>query len=427
MRILETSKKHEEYIINMRRHFHEYPELSGLEENTIARIAKELDEIGVEYVEIPNGGILAKINGSSSDGKAVLLRADCDALPVQESADNLMPGGRTCVSKNEGIMHACGHDGHTAMLLGASKVLKERQDEIQGTVYLCFERGEEGAGCYGHIFSYLDRHNIHIDSVYGTHLLATMDAGKMGINDEGMMAGFMWFEIEIEGRGGHGSRPDLANNPIDCFVAIYHRLEALRLTKISPYKTCTYSIGTLNAGTVGNVIPQTLSFSGSLRTLDYKGVGMKFRNEFQNVINKICEAYDCIPHYHYWSLPSPGVVNDAQCAQFARKVIGQELGDKNVTTCEPWLASESFGLYLMQWPGVFAFLGTKNEAIGVGADHHNPAFDIDESVLVKGTAAAVTYALEYLKAEHVTDSTRQMSFREYLEFSEQSHRIKEWY
>ncbi len=429
MKNLEIAKKYEDYIISMRRYFHEHPELSSMEDKTVERLSKELTDMGIEHVIIPNGGILATIKGKKPGDKAVLLRADIDALPVQETPDNLKKGMRTCISQNNGVMHACGHDGHMAMMLGTCKILMERLDDIEGTIYICFERGEEGTGNVKYIFPYIEKNNIHIDSVYGTHLLSTLETGKLGINDEGMMAGAMGFTITIEGNGGHGSRPDQANSPIDCFVAIYQRLESLRLTKIDPFKTCTYSVGVLQSGNVGNVIPQTLTFGGTMRTFDRDGVGMKFYEEFKKAVDGICAAYDCTPTYEVYNLPGYAVVNDPESAQFARKVIGEEIGPENVVLPEPWMASESYSQYLLQWPGVFAFMGMKNERKGVGAAHHNQAFDIDESVLVTGAAASATYAIEFLKHPGLVSSKydEKISFKEYLRRSGREDEISELY
>ncbi|MBQ8604504.1 MAG: amidohydrolase [Oscillospiraceae bacterium] len=416
MKNFEIAKKHEDYIIEMRRHFHENPELSGQEFKTMEKICQELDSMGIEYVVIPNGGILAKIVGGKDGEKAVMLRADIDALPVQETPDNLKEGMRTCISKVPGVMHACGHDGHIAMLLGAAKVLTERKEEIEGTVYLCFERSEETSSeaSADYIFAYIEKEGIEINSIYGTHLLATAPTGYVGINDGGMMAGAFVFGVEIEGAGGHGSRPDQANNPMDAFVAIYQRMQAIRVAKVNPFETCTYSIGQLQGGQAWNVIPQKLTFAGNMRTFDRDGAGMTFRREFEKAIVDICKAYDCKPTFLQWGLPGYGTVNDATHAQFARKVIAAEVGADCVGTVEPWMASESYSRYLLQWPGVFAFLGMQNDEKGVGAAHHNQAFDIDEDVLAKGAASAATYAIEYLKATDLPKGGRKVSFKEVL-------------
>ena len=428
MTIYEDAKRYNDYIISMRRYFHENPELSGKEINTMKVIGEELSKIGIDYVEVENGGILAKITGPKP-GRTVLLRADCDALPVQEKEVNLSCK-RTCVSKNPGVMHACGHDSHMAMLLGTAKILKDKQDEIEGTVYLCFERSEEGASNENakYLFAYIEKNGIHIDSAYGTHLLSTMETGKLAINDEGMMAGVLPFDITIEGRGGHGSRPDQSINPIDAFTAIYQGMNALRLTRVDPYKTLTYSVGVLEGGAVANVIPQPVRFAGTMRTFDVAGRGMVFHDEFKKIVDNTCRAYNCTPTYNRYTKPNLPVVNYPVMAKFARDVIGKEIGRENVCQYEPWMASESFGQYIYMWPGVFAFLGMKNPEKGIGAAHHNQNFDIDEDVLFKGRAASATYAIEFLKQGPDTKGmARYNSFKDLLKFLEREKEIPELY
>ena len=414
MQYLEAAKKYESEIIALRRMFHEWPELSGKEEETVARICAELDKIGVEYTVVPQGGVLAKITGGKNSGKAVLLRADMDALPVTETADNLIMGARSCVSKNEGVMHACGHDGHVAMLLGAAKILKEHAAELEGTVYLCFERGEEGGGNVRFLFAHIEKQGIQIDSVFGLHLLADLPSGQFAVNDGAMMAGIMWFTILLEGKGGHGSRPDEANSPIDCFAAIYQRLQAMRVSKLSPFETCTYSIGSVNSGARGNVIPQTLTFSGTMRAFDRDGVGMQFHKELRSTVDSLAQAYGCKATYKNYELPGLAVVNDKKTAVWCRELLGTLVGAENVGTAQPWMASESYAQYLEQWPGVFAFLGISNPEKGVGAAHHHPAFDLDEDVLATGAAAAAAYAAQYLANAAKLPGGRKMTYRQLL-------------
>ncbi len=413
MNILELAKKYESYIIEQRRYFHENPELSEMEFETLKAIQKELDAMGIEWIEVEDGGILAFINGAK-EGRTVLLRADIDALPVQETPDNLKPGMRTCVSKVPGVMHACGHDGHISMQLGAAKILLEKKDELEGRVILCFERSEEGGSGkvkVSKIFKYIEDNNIEIDTVYGTHMLSTAPSGLVAINDEGMMAGVMPFDITIEGRGGHGSRPDQSINPIDAFWAIYGGLQQLRLTKIDPYKALGYSVGVLEAGKVSNVIPQTCRFAGTMRTYDTDDAGVVFYEAFKNLVENTCKAYNCVPTYNRFSKPGYATVNDPVMAQWARKTLAKELGEGVVGTWEPWMASESYGSYLRQWPGVFVFVGCRNEEKGVGAAHHNQAFDLDEDVLYLGAAGAATYAIEYLK-DNTLKGGRIRTFKE---------------
>ena len=427
----ELAKKYEDYIISMRRYFHENPELSDHEDATVDRLSEELKKLGVEHVVVPRGGILATIKGPADkdSGKTVLLRADIDALPVQESDTVLFDKPRTVKSKNDGVMHACGHDGHMAMLLGATKILLDRKDDIEGTVILCFERGEEVTGNVRYIFKYMEDTGLDkkIDSCWGIHLLSTLETGKVAINDTNMMAGAMGFDVTLEGRGGHGSRPDQSISPVDAFAAIYQGLEGIRLRKIDPYKTLTYSVGKLSAGLQGNVIPDECTFGGTMRTFDRDGAGMVFYNAFKKLIEDTADAYDCTVRYNRFAMPGYAVVNDPECAQFARKVLKEELGDCVIDNAEPWMASESFSRYLLQWPGVFAFIGMKNDEKGVGAAHHNRYFDIDEDVLVKGAAGAATYAIEFLKSDIDNSKKPHMTFKEILVKGGMRAELKELY
>ncbi len=394
MTMLDRAKKYENYIISLRRYFHENPELSGEEDNTIGKIAEELDSMGIEYVDIKPGGILAKISGGSEGEKTVLLRADVDALLVDETEENLRQK-KTCVSKKSGVMHACGHDGHTAMLLGAAKILTEKRNEINGTVYLCFERGEENTDDCLALFRYMDEHGINPDTAFAIHLLSSLPSGKTVINDGAMMAGNMSFYVTITGEGGHGSRPDEANSPIDCFTAIYQRFQSLRLARVSPFEALTYSVGFLKAGTQSNIIPKTLEFSGMIRYFNSELEDV-VAEEFKKMIEGIASAYGCSIDYKL-GLTNPPVINCSKYAQIARTVASREIGEENVIASEPWMASESFANYLRKWNGVMSFIGIKNEELGTGSPNHSPEFDIDEAVLKNGSAVAAAYALEFLK------------------------------
>lgn len=397
MRIAELAKGQEDYIISMRRYFHEHPEVTGKEFHTLQRIAEELDAMELPYVEIPEGGILATLQGKDS-GKAVLLRAELDALAICEPEENLA-GKRVCRSQTEGVMHACGHDGHIAMLLGAAKVLLEMKDQLEGRVYFCFEQGGEGGGNVRYILDYLEKEQIHIDSVYAAHLYAPLESGKISVCDGAVMASNMPFHVTIRGKGGHGSRPDQANSPIDAFVEIYNRLAAWRMTKIDPFTPLTYSIGEVTAGNSQNVIPEELKFKGTMRTFDREGAGMTFHREFKKLIDSVCALHGCTAEYTRYTLPGFPVVNDPRCAALARKVLAEELGADCLASAQPWMASESFAKFLNRWQGVFAFIGINNPQKGTGGEHHNPLFDIDEDVLWKGSAAAACYALAFLKGE----------------------------
>ena len=399
----ELAKKYEDYIISMRRYFHTHPELSDHEDGTVEKLSEELTKMGVEHVIIPHGGILATIKGPAEKdkGRKVLLRADIDALPVEESDTVLNGALRVVKSENAGVMHACGHDGHMGMLLGAVKVLLDRKDDIEGTVYVVFERGEEMTGNVKNIFAYMAKEGISetIDSCWGIHLLSTLETGKVAVNDTNMMAGNIMFDVTLHGRGGHGSRPDQSLSPLDAFAAIYQGMEGIRMRRIDPYTPLTCSIGRFEGGKTWNVIPDDCRFAGSIRFYDREGAAMVFYEEFKKLIENTAAAYNCDVTFNSYALPGFAVVNDPECAQFARKVLKEEMGDAVLDYAEPWMASESYAEYIRQWPGVFAFIGMKNPDKGVGAAHHNQYFDIDEDVLVKGAAGAATYAIEFLKSD----------------------------
>ncbi len=393
MDIFKKVKENEALLIEMRRHLHENPELSTKEFNTVEYIKEKLDDFGVSWFEVKHGGIIATI-GDASKGKTVLLRADCDALPMQENPNNLK-GPKDCVSKIDGVCHACGHDGHTAMMLITAKILKEMEDELDGLVYCVFERAEETGGNMRYLLRYFDEHDITFDAIYGTHLLSTYETGKISVEPNGVMAGAFGFNVKITGRGGHGSRPDLSISPIDCFNAFYTGLNALRIKYITPFDSLTFSVGQLASGKQGNVIPDDLTFSGTARFFN-QDLGFKFREEFEHLLKLTCEAYHCT-YEATLSQPGLAVLNNPDMSAFAKKAIATHLGEEYVGKVDPWMASEPFSIYLQLWPGAFAFLGMKNDEKGVGAEHHNEYFDVDEDVLVLGAAASAAYAYEFLK------------------------------
>lgn len=389
------------YIIKHRRYLHEHPECSNEEDSTIQYLTQELSALGIRHIMIPHGGILGFIEGDAA-GRTVLLRADCDALPIKEDTDNLRRR-RTCCSKNDGVMHACGHDGHMAMLLGAARILNENVEELKGKVILMFERGEEKTSNLVCLLKYIDDHNIHTDSSWGIHLYAGLESGKIAINDGPVMAGNLSFQVTIKGCAGHGSRPDQAKSPVDCFVAIYNAMNTIRMRNISPYETLTFSIGELRGGHQDNVIPESITFSGMVRIFERK-TGLAFKEAFVRVIQNICKAYECEAVFDNLSGPTLSVKNNVSCARMAREAVGHVIGDEKVVSAEPWMASESMSLTISLFPGVFALLGIQNLEKGTGAPHHNAQFDIDEDVLIYGTAATVAYACNFLENNIDTSS-----------------------
>jgi len=413
MDIINRIKQYEEELISLRRYFHMYPELSGAEDNTCRRITDFLTKLGIDCTLVPDGGILAFIHGCAP-GKTVLLRADVDALPICEDPTNLT-GPKTSVSSVPGVSHACGHDAHTAMLLAAARVLKDRCRLWAGTVILMFERGEEKTTNCIKIFRYMEENGIHVDSSFAVHMHAELESGKIAVNDGAVMASNVCFDVTVKGVGGHGSRPDFAANPIDCFVAFHNALNSVPMRKISPFHPLTFSICRIQSGFTNNVIPDELFFRGSARFFD-KNDGVIFKQTLTETLDHVTKIYGCTYEYTLLRGPCMPVINHAGCAGLLRKALGKEIGSERIISCEPKMGSETFGKTIAMWPGVYAHVGTRSERKGTGADHHNPKFDIDEDVLKYGAAAYAVYAEAFLNADiDVSDCAYPGSFADMYE------------
>lgn len=395
MNLFEVVKSVENYVIDLRRHFHQYPEVSMKEFQTMEKVKTELEEMKIPYEVVPDGGIIGTIEGIRP-GKTVMLRADLDALPVQESPLNVKQPKKV-VSKIDGVAHACGHDAHMAMLLGAAKILQDNRDKLNGKVLLVFERGEEiGGGIYALLKRLTE---IGVDGLWGIHMKNDLPSGKISVDAGPRMAAAFPFHIKIKGKGGHGSRPDLATSPVDCFVHFYQTLTSMRLNALNPHDPITFSVGMISAGDAANVIPDEIEFSGTGRYLNVEQ-GRAAVMELKRILEATCKLHRCT--FEYVTEPIARdilVYNQEDCAEIAERAIESALGRDVLSSHPAWMASEPFAYYQKYFPGVFAFLGTKNEALGTGAEHHNSHFDIDEDVLKIGVAATVQYAIDFLAYE----------------------------
>ena len=407
MTIIDIVRPYEAQMIADRRWLHEHPELSGQESQTIDYIVKALEELGLSIHIIPDGGVIGVLN-ERAEGPCVLLRADVDALPIQESEENLLER-RCCISKNPGVMHACGHDAHAAMLLAAARALTAIRADVPGCVLFVFERGEEkgGKGFLENLLPYIEE-KFNVGACYAAHVRWDIPAGKIAVMDGAVMAGAFGFDVKIHGRGGHGSRPDLAVSPIDCFCAVHQQVSALRMRAVEPDQVLTYSLGLVNSGEQGNTIPDALRFAGTVRTFDTAASGERFAAEMRKIIDNTCATYGCMAEYTHFSKPLYEVENHPQLAARTRQAIAKQVGMLTCVPCTPWMASESMSAYLKLWPGILAFVGIRNEKTGCGANHHTPQFDLDESAMRNGAAAACAFALDYLENRPEIDFKRRI-------------------
>ena len=440
MRLLEETENYRGRLTELRREFHRHPDMTGHEEETIRRISVHLEKAGIPFEIIPDGGLLAYIYGTGYEPEAgnepwqpgyvedgditllnsslyygpegtkcagampdvtrtwkmntVLLRADVDALPVQEDPDNLA-GPKCCVSENDGLCHACGHDAHIAMQIAAAEYLMQHRDRIRGRVLLMFERGEEGPNNVIHIYRRMICKNLHVDAAYGTHVYSALESGKIAVQSGPVMAGGVFYKVRLIGKGGHGSRPDMTSNPIDCFISIAAGLNEFRMKHTDPFHALTYAPTLVHSGAVDNVIPGDLVFGGNVRLYDLED-GVKFKNYFFDLLERSCSLYGCSFETEYCIGPKVPVKNDPAIAAMAKRCIGDVVGSEMLCETEPWMACESFCTTLAVIPGVFTFLGMKNPEKGTGAPHHNGKFDLDEDVLPAGMAAALGFAFGFL-------------------------------
>lgn len=387
MEIFKEAQRNFDYMVRIRRHMHEYPEMTGQEFETLEFIKKELDALGIEYVEIPDGGHC----GSDPWRKAGKDRPDArrhGRSSIQENTKNLCCD-KLCVSKNDGISHACGHDSHTAMLLGEAKILNEHKDELNGNIVLCFERGEEGGGQIANLLPYIvETMKLPIDTCIATHVKWDVPAGQVSAEPGRSVLRRLRLCHPLKGSGGHGSRPDLAHSVLDCFNSIYNHMNMIRMKYVSPTDILTFSVGSVHCGTAMNIVPDELVFDGTIRTFNVAGAGASFMKQFKEVLEAECKLNQCT--YEIISMKDPLFenYNNETCSEIARNAVKKYMGEEALAKAQPWMACESMQAYLKYWPGVITFTGIQNPELGTGANHHTPEFDLDEKGMIYGAAAA---------------------------------------
>ncbi|WP_090115383.1 MULTISPECIES: amidohydrolase [unclassified Cohnella] len=357
--------------VEWRRHLHKHPELSFKETNTAAMIADLLESWGLEVRRGVSGtGVVAKLKGALP-GRTVALRADIDALPIHDAKDVAY------ASQVPGVMHACGHDGHTAQLLAAAKYYADHQKETAGTRVFLFQPGEEvlPGGAIGMI---ADGALDGVDVIYGIHLWTPLPIGTIATRPGPLMAEPDEFEIEIRGRGGHGGLPHEAK---DALVAGAHLVVALQTVvsrSVDPLEAAVLSIGQFRAGTARNVIADSCKLSGTVRSFDPR-VRELVRSRMDDIIRHACGLHGVDYTFEFYE-GYPPVVNDPHEAARVLRVAAEAHGEGEVRECERIMAGEDFSYYLKERPGCFFFVGAGRDD-GSSAPHHHPGFDIDERAL----------------------------------------------
>ncbi|WP_018752059.1 M20 metallopeptidase family protein [Paenibacillus sanguinis] len=384
----------EKYVFSLRRHFHRFPELSGQEKETSAKIASELQKMGIRVRQVGRFGIIGELEGALP-GKTLVLRSDMDALPVQESSFNLLKE-KMVISEREGVAHICGHDGHMAMLLGAAKLLSLRQKQLKGRVLFCFEEGAEKVIGLQAMMDALARERV--DGAWGLYLESALPTGSFVVEAGPRLAGAIGFQITVYGEGGHGSRPDKTINPIDCCAQIVGDVQGMIAREITPYENVILSFGKIEGGSTTNIIPDTCTMSGTMRFFD-QNVGLCLQSSFEHWVTHIATAHRCQVSIDFFGRGMPVVNQPADVAR-AREAIRQAgiVVDHNLSL-SPQMRSDTFGSYIEDFTGVFVFLGINNPELGMGADSYTRKYDLDEACLMQGTLATLAYTKQFLEEE----------------------------
>jgi amidohydrolase len=378
-------------VIADRRYLHQHPELGFHEENTARLVAERLRALNLDDLQtgIAVTGVVGILRGGKGPGKTVLLRADMDALPITELND--VP----YKSENPGAMHACGHDAHTAMLLGAARVLARRRDAFAGTIKFLFQPSEEAnAGGAAPMIEAGVMENPHVDAAFGIHVGSNIPAGKVAVLGGPVNAAADSARVTIRGLGGHAARPQMAIDPIvigaHCIVA----LQSLVSREVNPLSPAVITVGTLHAGTVSNVIPEDAHFEATVRTFDEQTRAL-LAERIPQVVRGICETFRATADVEY-RLGYPPLVNNAAMAALVKSVALDVVGPERVQDSEPGMGAEDMSYFLNAVPGAFYRLGVRNEATGKTYGHHHPRFDIEEDALATGVAMHAAVALRYL-------------------------------
>ncbi len=413
-KVLSECKKIEDKIIEYRRELHKFPELEFQEKNTSDFIKKKLKDMGIEAKEglldiddieneydedkqndVEDTSVLGIIKGEGKDNKGtVLLRADIDAVSIRETDDpEHIPNKEGFRSKNDGIMHACGHDGHMAMLLGAAHVLSKNKEEINGDIKLIFQPAEEG----GKGAKLISKTGLldDVSAVFGMHVKIDRRSGHFMINDGPMHSCIDKIKLEIIGGGGHAARPHETEDPLAISAEMITSLYNMQNREIDRREPAILTISKIKAGNAWNAIPDRVEMEGTIRTFD-ENIRKKILKRTKELGESLTSVHNLDFKFEDEKLGHP-TLNTEREAEIAREAARDLFGKDKVTEGKPSMGGEDFAYYLQKVPGAYIHIGVRDEERGLIKPLHNPHFDLDESALYKGSALHVSTALKYLE------------------------------
>ncbi len=387
--IQELSQRIFNDVVSNRRHLHMHPELSFHETATSAYVAGKLDELGVPYVRMADNGLVGLLKGNKPSDQVVALRADMDALPINEINEVAYK------SQNPGVMHACGHDAHTSSLLGTARILTEFKDLFGGTVKLIFQPAEEKLpGGASLMIAEGVLENPKPQAVLGQHVMPLIDAGKVGFRAGKYMASTDEIYVTVHGKGGHGAQPQQNIDPVIITAHILTALQQVVSRFADPKSPSVLSFGKVIANGATNVIPNEVYLEGTFRTMDEK-----WREEAHRRMKKMAEGiaesmggsceFNIMKGY-------PFLINEEKLTAITRSHAEDYLGKENVLDLDIWMAAEDFAYYSQVADSCFYRLGTRNESRGITSSVHTPTFDIEETALELSTGLMAYLAIKQL-------------------------------
>ena len=376
-------------LVARRRDFHRHPELAFQERRTAGIVAEELHNLGLEVqTGVGKTGVIGILEGAA-EGPTVLYRADMDALPIHEenSADY--------VSQAAGVMHACGHDGHTAIALGIAKLLSGHREQLGGRVKFVFQPAEEVGGGAAAMIADGALESPAPDISLGIHLWNDLEVGQVSVVSGPAMSGAGMFEITVHGKGGHGAMPHQTADPIVCAAQLIVALQTLVSRNADPLDMVVFTIGTIQGGSARNIIPPSVTFNGSYRLFREETRDL-IKRRIREIANGVTQAMGCRAEVDLGMGIGP-VINDAEVAQRASDVFAR-YADEVTVVAQPWMASEDVGLLMQRNPSAYLLVGSANRARSLDYPHHHPRFDFDEAVLPLSVGLMSAAIADYLGA-----------------------------
>ncbi len=376
--LLEEARRQFHYTQGMRRDFHMHPELGFQEVRTAGIVARELQALGLEVTTgLAETGVVAIIEGALP-GPVSLARFDMDALPIIEET------GAEYASQNQGVMHACGHDAHTAIGLTVARLLTAHRQDLHGTVKLMFQPAEEGLGGAERMIAAGVLDNPRPHRAFGLHVWNDKPVGWLGITPGPCMAAAETFYVRITGKGGHGASPHLTVDPVLAAAQVITALQGIVARNVNPLQTAVVTVAAVKAGEAFNVIPPYAEMRGTIRTFEPE-VRRVVMQRFEEVVNGVTRAMGGAAQIELNSL-TPAVVNDAALTAHVQAVARRLLPEDEIDPTDRTMGSEDMAFVLREIPGCFFFVGSANAELGLNASHHHPRFDIDERVLPHAAA-----------------------------------------